>query len=166
MNEIDQSPSPHSKSRRKRDMTALQALGERLTTLTPPNLKKCALPDYLAAAIAEFRRLPNSNGARRRQLQYIGKLMRELPEDALAQIALHTSDDPVGEKRRFMALENLRTKLVNGDKAALTELLAQHPQADAQLLARLLEQARREQHEGTTPVAGRQLFRLLRQLQQ
>lgn len=165
MNEIDQNPSPHSKSRRKRDMTALQEMGERLTTLGAAVLKKCDLPEFLAVAIAEYRRLPNSHGARKRQLQYIGKLMRELPEDVLARIALHTSEDPAGEKRRFMSLETLRTRLLDGDKAALTGLLAQNPQADAHLLTQLIAQARHERQEGGTPLASRKLFRLLRQLQ-
>lgn len=166
MNEIDHNPDPHSKSRRKRDMTALQELGEKLTTLTPAVLKKCALPETLLGAITEYQRLPNKHGAKRRQLQYIGKLMRDLPEDALARVAAQTSEDPLAEKRRFMALETLRTRLLAGDKVALANLLAKYPDADADLLDQLIGKARQEQEAGITPpLASRKLFQMLRQLQ-
>jgi len=165
MNEIDKSPDPNSKSQRKRDMTALQDLGELLAALTGPALKKCELPDFLFSAIAEYQRLPNKHGARKRQMQYIGKLMRELPEETLARVTTQTSEDPLAEKRRFMALEALRTRLLAGDKTARAELLLQHPQADARQLEQLLDQARQEQAAGTTPLASRKLFKLLRQLQ-
>ncbi len=75
-----------SKSQRKRDMSALQDLGAKLTQLTPAMLKKCALPDEVLAAIHEYQRLPNKHGARRRQLQFIGRVMRDLDEDALKRI--------------------------------------------------------------------------------
>ena len=75
-----------SKSQRKRDMAALQTLGETLATLPATRLQRCQLPDTLLQGIADFQRLPNKHGARRRQLQYIGKLMRTLDEDQLAQI--------------------------------------------------------------------------------
>jgi ribosome-associated protein len=165
MNEIDKSPDPNSKSQRKRDMTALQDLGELLTSLTGTALKKCDLPDFLFTAITEYQRLPNKHGARKRQLQYIGKLMRELPEETLVRVKTQTSEDPLGEKRRFMALEALRTRLLAGDKTALAGLLQQHPQADARQLEQLIEQARLEQGADKTPLASRKLFQLLRQLQ-
>lgn len=75
-----------SKSQRKRDMAALQALGETLAALPAARLQRCQLPETLLQGIADFQGLPNKHGARRRQLQYIGKLMRTLDEDQLAQI--------------------------------------------------------------------------------
>jgi len=74
---IDWSLEPPSKSQRKRDMTALQKLGQDLTTLGKKQLEKLPLPDTLIAALAEYQRLPNSNEARRRQLQFIGRVMRD-----------------------------------------------------------------------------------------
>lgn len=75
-----------SKSQRKRDMTALQEMGEQIAQLTPQRLKRCMLPESLLHAVTEFQRLPNRHGARRRQLQYIGKLMRDLDEEQISLI--------------------------------------------------------------------------------
>ena len=67
-----------NKSQLKRDSAALQELGEQLITATPGKVAKCALPEKLLAALAEYRKLPNSHGAQKRQLQFIGKLMRHI----------------------------------------------------------------------------------------
>jgi ribosome-associated protein len=153
-----------SKSQRKRDMDALQDLGEQLTALTPAALKKCELPDEVLDAIREYQRLPNKHGARRRQLQYIGKVMRMLDEADLKRISAQITQDVSVEKRRFMALEELRTGLLAEDKAALEQLLQEHPQTDARQIRQLVEQAHKEQAAAQTPLASRKLFQLLRQL--
>lgn len=77
---------PPSKSSRKREMTALQELGERLANSTPAFIASCALPQNLVDALQEFARLPHKHGARRRQLQYIGKLMRGLEPETIDRI--------------------------------------------------------------------------------
>ena len=84
----DHNPLPEapSKSSLKREMTARQELGERLADSTPALVARCGLPESLAEALREHARLPNRHGARRRQLQYIGKLMRELDDEMLERI--------------------------------------------------------------------------------
>jgi ribosome-associated protein len=77
---------PPSKSSRKREMTALQELGERLANSSPAFIAGCDLPQNLVDALTEFARLPNKHGARRRQLQYIGKLMRGLEPETVDRI--------------------------------------------------------------------------------
>lgn len=88
MQDDDQNPLPEipSKSSRKREMTARQALGERLTACPPALITRCELPETLAEALHEYARLPKRHGAQRRQLQYIGKLMRDLDDEALERI--------------------------------------------------------------------------------
>lgn len=82
--------APPSKSQRKREATALQVLGERLVGLTAAQLRPLPLPDELRAAVAMAQTI-SQRGGRKRQLQYIGKLMRRLesPEIAALCAALH-----------------------------------------------------------------------------
>ncbi len=74
-----EAPQPPSKSQRKREATALQDLGEHLVKLTPAQLRRVPLPEDLLAAVRTARAIPQ-RGARKRQLQLIGKLMRRLDE--------------------------------------------------------------------------------------
>ena len=79
-------PLPPSKSQRKRDATALQELGERVFSLTPAQLRRVPLPDELLAAARVAQGIAQ-RGGRKRQLQYIGKLMRQLDEADIAAIS-------------------------------------------------------------------------------
>ena len=77
-----------SKSQRKRDALALQELGETLVTLKPTQLDKMPLPEELREAVLAARQM-NQRGARKRQLQYIGRLMRQIdPEPIRAALGL------------------------------------------------------------------------------
>jgi len=78
-------PPPPSKSQRKRDATALQDLGEQLVKLTPAQLSRVPLPDKLLAAVQLAQGI-TQRGGHKRQLQYIGKLMRQLEEAETATI--------------------------------------------------------------------------------
>ena len=100
-----------NKSQLKRDSAALQELGEQLITATPGKVAKCALPEKLLAALAEYRKLPNSHGAQKRQLQFIGKLMRDLDDDVVERIHQQLNLNVEMEKRRFHQIEQLLTLL-------------------------------------------------------
>ncbi len=152
-----------NKSQLKRDSAALQELGEQLITATPGKVAKCALPEKLLAALAEYRKLPNSHGAQKRQLQFIGKLMRDLDDDVVERIHQQLNLNVEMEKRRFHQIEQLRDRLLNGDNETLTEVLAQYPQFDAQLLGQLVRQTRKEQGQSESPPSARKLFRYLRE---
>lgn len=152
-----------NKSQLKRDATALRELGEQLTTATAGKIAKCALPEELLAALAAFRKLPNSHGAQRRQLQFIGKLMRELDDETVERIHNQLNLNVEMEKRRFHQIEELRDHLLNGDNNVLTEVLQQYPQFDAQLLGQLVRQTRKEQEQSESPPSARKLFRYLRE---
>jgi ribosome-associated protein len=148
-----------SKSQRKREMTALQDLGESLLRLTPAALARIDLPEALREAIGEAARL-GSHEARRRHLQYIGKLMRQVdPEPLRAAI-----ENATGESRQAVALmhrcERLRDALL-ADDAALDGVLAELPGADVQQLRATIRAARREHKEGRPPKQVRLLYRWL-----
>ena len=148
-----------SKSQRKRDMTALQDLGESLLRLTSAELARIDLPEELRQVITGSARI-TSHEARRRHLQYIGKLMRQVdPQPLRAAI-----DDATGESKQAVALmhrcERLRDALL-ADDGALGAVLAELPGADVQQLRSTIRAARREHAEGRPPRHARQLYRWL-----
>jgi ribosome-associated protein len=156
-----------SKSQLKREMTALQALGEQLTTLSAATLEKCALPGNLQSAIEEYHRIPpGKHGALRRHSQFIGRLMREVPDDIIDNIRQQLELNVHLQNKRFHDLENLRTELLAGNNEALTRLVSDHPDVDIQQLRNLIRNARREADQNQPPESSRKLFRLLRELQQ
>ena len=166
MNDIDQAPSPFSKSVQKRASEALKDLGAQLTTCNKATLEKCELPTELLAALAEYKRLPKKHGALRRQLQFIGKLMRDLDDEALARIHAQLNRNVDLEKKRFHQLEELRDRLLDDDKTALQTLIDEHPLVDVQQLRQLIRGARKERDGNQPPASARKLFRLLRALQE
>lgn len=149
-----------SKTKKKQRIEELQKLGAVLVELAPPQLEAIALPDALREAVREAQRI-GSHEAKRRQLQYIGKLMRQIdPEPvraALAQIAGRSAAARARQRR----LEQWRARLI-GDDAALTDFASAHPGADLQSLRALIRNARREITASRPPRAQRELFRLLR----
>lgn len=151
---------PLSKTRRKKDMHALQALGEALVELTPAQLGRIELPERLADAIADARRISGFE-AKRRQMQYIGKLMREVDSSAIAAHVASIRADRQRDNARQHDLERWRERLLAED-AALTELAQAAPAVDMQQLRSLVRNARNEQARGLAPKSSRALFRLLR----
>ncbi len=149
-----------SKTRRKEEMHALQALGVALVGLPDAQLGEMALGDRLRQAVLEAKRM-RSHEARRRQMQFIGRLMREVdPEPIrarLAQLEGHSAQGAAQHRR----LESLRARLMENDEA-LTEFASAHPGADLQSLRALLRNARKEAKEGKPPRAYRELFRFLK----
>jgi len=153
-----------SKTRRKQDMHALQALGVALVELPDAQLASIQLPDELARAVREARSIASREG-RRRQLQYIGRLMRELdPEPIRARIE-DLEGSSAAATARHRRTEHWRARLLEDD-AALTDFAREHPGADLQSLRTLIRNARREQKEGRSPRAFRELYRALRETAQ
>ena len=154
-----------SKTRRKRTMEALQKLGEALLTFDNDALLKLDLPEPLLDALHTANRI-KAHGARRRQLQYIGKLMRQLdtaPIEAAVQARQHQHTT---NTREFHLLEELREALITGGDTTLATVLQHFPMADRQRLRKLARQARKEREDNQPPKASRTLFRYLRELQE
>jgi ribosome-associated protein len=159
----DQEPDPEagvSKSQVKREMTALQDLGVELVKLSRDQIRRMDLPDRLRTEILEAQRL-TANGAIRRQMQFIGKLMRDVDaEPIIEQLAVINGESAVA-KAEFHAIERWRERLLEND-AALTDWLVSNPEADAQHLRQLIRNARKEAAENKPPKSSRLLFKLLR----
>ena len=152
-----------SKSERKRQATHLQKLGSRLCELNDSDLAQLALPDKLLDAIADYRRFP-SREARRRQLQYIGKLMRDIDPEPITAAMADLHQVTAGDNERFHHLEALRDLALSEERAGIEKILAAFPTADRQHLRALLRQHRHEVERSAPPAASRKLFRYLRQL--
>jgi len=152
-----------SKSQKKRDMTALQELGVALLELPLERLSKLDMPEALRQALAEARRL-SKHEARRRQMQYIGKLMRGIDAAPLAAAVDAMRGTSAAENARLHQLEGLRARLLEDERGALGEIAAAHPGADLQQLRQLRRNALKEQEQGKPPRAFREIFRLLREL--
>ena len=153
---------PPSKSQRKRDMQALQKIGARLVELNADQLAQIELPERLLEAILEAQRIRDFEG-HRRQLQYIGKLMREVdPAPICAKL-----EQWHGAARAHTASQHLierwRERLL-ADDGALTMFAAEYPGGDLQHLRTLIASVKRDRAAGKPPKNYRELFRVLREI--
>jgi len=153
----------NSRTRQKAADRALQKLGEQLVTLSPEQLERIQMPDELRAAVRSARDMKR-HGARRRQLQYIGALMRAI-DPAPIQDALDNIRQ--GDHRKTMAfkrIEGWRDGLRAGDTGLIEDILERCPDASRQRLSQLARNARKEYESGGGIKASRHLFRYLRQI--
>lgn len=164
-NEFEQEYERPSKSQLKREMTALQKLGQELVEQPRDRVKRVPMPEDVRDAILECQQIKDHEG-RRRQMQYVGKKMRTLDEEEIAAIQ-RTLDSWKGlskaDTAAMHALERRREKLLT-DPEALTELLAESPDLDVQHLRTLIRNARKEQAENKPPKAYREIFQILKQV--
>lgn len=163
--EFEQEYERPSKSEAKRESDALQKLGAVLVEAARDRVKRVPMPEDVREAILMCQTITNHEG-RRRQLQFVGKKMRTLDEEEVAVIQ-RAIDSWKGasksETAALHALERRREKLL-ADDAALTVLLAEHPELDVQHLRTLIRNARKEQAESKPPKAYREIFQILKDL--
>ncbi len=143
-------------------MIELQALGEALVGLPEDQLRRLELPDVLREAVVDARRI-NAFGARRRQLQFVGKVMRDI-DPAPIRLQLDALRGVSAQHIAWMhTLERWRVRLLDDD-AATADWITSHPATDSQRLRTLIRNARHEREAGKPPRAFRELFQLLRDL--
>jgi ribosome-associated protein len=129
----------------KRESTELQKLGEALLTLRADLMAGLSLPEKLSDAVAEAKRITNFEG-KRRQMQFIGKLMRGLDEETRQSVRDALEEQRKGSASDALALhqaEKWRDDLIAREEA-LDEWLRAHPQTDTQQLRALIRQARKD----------------------
>lgn len=149
-----------SKSQLKREMHELQELGEALVKLSDKELKKIPLPEELVDPIMLARRI-TANSGKRRQLQYIGKLMRRVDVAPLQQAYDDLKNGQRNAARKHQQVEKLRDALVGGDNAALESALNLYPTLERQQLTQLIRQAQKERELGKPAASARKIFQLL-----
>jgi ribosome-associated protein len=153
-----------SKSEMKRDMLALQALGEAIVKLSPGQFATIPIDDEtLADAILTARRIKHREGLRR-QMQYIGKLMRKTDTEAIVIAYQKLQEGRKDEALKFHRLEQWRDTLIENGPGTVEEVMTKHPQADRQHLRQLIVQANKEKANNKPPAASRKLFRYLKGL--
>jgi ribosome-associated protein len=153
-----------SKSQKKREMHALQEMGEALVALSSDRIAKIDIPERLREAVRDAQRF-TKHEAKRRQMQFIGKLMRDLDPAPIQEALDEVRGISAAANARQHALERLRTRLME-DEAVLGEIADAHPGADLQHLRQLRRNALREHELNKPPRAFRELFRELRALEE
>jgi ribosome-associated protein len=137
--------SDQSRTDLKRESTELQKLGVELLDLRTDLLARLALSDKFKDAIADAKRITNFEG-KRRQMQFIGKLMRLLEPDVLASVRAALDEQANGSAAENLVLhqsEQWRDRLI-ADENATQDWLTQHPATDSQQLRALVRQARKD----------------------
>lgn len=160
--ETGQTPSaePPSKTRRKAQMQALQDMGEALVAVSPQRLSELDLPERLVDAITAARRITSHEG-RRRQMQFVGRLMREVDPEPIRAKLDAWARGPKQETARLHRLETWRERLLK-EPDALADLVALFPRADRDALRKLIRQAQEESARQQPPKYYRQLFQTLK----
>jgi len=152
-----------SKSQVKRDLHALVDLGERLTTLKADVVAKLPLTDALRRAVADAPK-HTAHIARKRHIQFIGKLMRDQDTDAILQLLDQLDASTRQYNERFHNLERWRDRLVVGTDEVLDKFVSEYPGADRQHLRQLIRQAQHEAAQSKPPAATRKIFKYIREL--
>jgi ribosome-associated protein len=153
---------PPSKTKIKKQMLELQNIGEQLAELNKDQLKELELPESLRDAINEVKKMTKF-GAINRQMQYIGRLMRDVetaPIIAKLEVWNGTSKQHITWLHQ---VESWRDRLL-AEPDALTDLLAAYPQSDAQRLRALIRNALKEKELLKPPKSFRELFQVLREI--
>lgn len=151
-----------SKSRRKADAHALQTLGTALVALNRSQLAQVDLPEALRDAVEAAQRISAHEG-RRRQMQFIGKLMRTVDPAPIRAKIDGWKTVSVEETVRLHLIERWRDRLLE-EPAALAALAGEYPQADLQQLRTLIRNTQREREQNKAPKNYRAMFQLLREI--
>jgi ribosome-associated protein len=152
-----------SKSQLKRESQQLLDLGAQLVGMPNNQLQKFDLDESLRTAIYEAKRLKNHD-AKRRQIRYIGKLMRNLDLTGIEQALEKLNHQPQTYRQHFAKLEQWRDRLIHEGDSAIEELISLYPNADRQQLRSLQRQASREIKLNKPSTASEKLFKYLKQL--
>jgi ribosome-associated protein len=150
-----------SKTQRKKEMTALQELGEELCLLNAAQLAEVPIPDDLREAIAEAQRI-RQHGGKKRQMQYIGRLMRGIDAEPVREKLASWQGVSRDAKALLHRVERWRDRLLE-DETAVGEFVAEYPHSDLQHLRSLLRAIRKERELNKAPRQYRELFRVLRE---
>lgn len=151
---------PLSKTKKKEQSHALQKLGVQLVELPRDKLASIELPENLREAVREAQRITAHEG-RRRQMQYIGRLMRDIDPAPIQERLDAWRGQSKAEIARQHGMERLRERLIAEDMT-LTEYAQKHPHVDLQTLRNLIRNARKETAEGRPPKSSREIFKIIR----
>jgi len=151
-----------SKTKKKKEAEALQELGEELVKLTAAQSRDLALPAEISAAVTFAKTL--KRGALRRQLQYIGTLMRQYDTAPIQEALQNIQEGNYKKAAAFKEIEKWRDELIAGNDTLMEEILREHPASDRQQLTQLVRNVMKERENNKPPKAFRDLFRYLKKI--
>ena len=154
-----------SRTQIKNEMKALQELGEQLVKFSPEALEQIDMPENLREAVLFAQKIP-SREALRRQMQYIGGLMRTVDPEAIRRAIAMRDHRRQASTQALHQLETWRDDLIAGKTGVIDELCQRFPAADRQHLRQLARNAQKEQEQAKPPKSARVLLRYLRELMQ
>ena len=152
-----------SKTQRKKECDAMQELGEKMIALNKEELAEIHMDDELRRAIEEAQRM-KSHGALKRQKQYIGKVMRSLNDETLAEQLnriLHKHDIYSAE---FKRMEKWRDSIIEEGDNGINTFIEHYPNADRNHLRQLVRNAVKEKKQNKPPASYRQIFKYIREV--
>ncbi|MBC3766126.1 ribosome biogenesis factor YjgA [Neptunicella marina] len=152
-----------SKTQLKNESSALQKLGEKLVSLSPQVLAKLPLDDELTDAIKLAQRINKRQEGWRRQLQFIGKLMRSRDVEPIELELAKMEGAHQQANQHFHKLEQWRDRLLQKGDSEVNMLLEEHAHLDRQKLRTLIRQANKQQKENKPPKAAREIFQYLKE---
>jgi len=149
-----------SRTQKKKEDRRLQQLGESLAALSPDQLDRIEMPETLREAV-RFARGIKSRGARRRQFQYIGVLMRGIDASSIREGLVSIARGSMEKALEFKRIEDWRDRLAAGEMDLVEEILMKCPALERQRLTQLARNARKETTDGKGVRSRRMLFRYL-----
>jgi ribosome-associated protein len=165
--ELDEEDYGPSRTQQRREALAVLALASQLVAMQPTRLAKLELPDDVREEITRTRNI-TAHIAHKRQLAFLAKVMRRYDDEVFASVRAELGENREKQRQENAAmhrLEAMRDRLINEDEAALSELIAEHPQVDRQHLRSLVRKARIEKETPNKPPrAYREIFQLLKEL--
>ncbi len=156
-------PQKPSRTQQKKEALAAQRLGEALVGLSDQQLDKMGIPEELQEAVVTVRQM-HQRGARRRQMQYIGALMRTIDVAVLQQNIEKVTAQRHDDTRRFRQVELWRDELTAGDERRLTWIIETYPDVDKQALAKMVDAVTEAKGIPGRRRSNKALFRYLRGL--
>ena len=152
-----------SKTEKKKDAIVLQDLGEKLVKLPDEQLKGIDMPEELSNAVRQAKTI-KSHGALKRQMQFIGTLMRKIDSAPVREAIDGIEQGNYKKTIEFKETERYRDELMAGNKELMDEILLKYPSADRQQLSQLVRNALKERKDNKPPKAFRALFRYLKEI--
>lgn len=152
-----------SKSQMKREMIALQELGEKLAEFPVERIQRMDILPELKEALLEMKKM-TSKEAKRRQMQYVGALMRAADPEPIREAVADMEAGSYKSARLFKKAENWRDRLCEGDESLETEIIQTFPDMDVQQFRQAVRNARKEREKQSGNRAYRILFRFIRDM--
>ena len=159
----DQDREKKSRTKVKHEAEELQKLGERLVDLSLEQIKSMEIPENLKKEVI-FAKTITRNVAKRRQLQYIGSIMRTIDPAAIVDAIDRLSMARALASSKFKQMEEIRQELLNGDNSRIETFVNENPGTDRQKLRQLIRNANQEIAAKKTPKSSRLLFKYIREI--